>query len=121
MKRACAVICSIVTLAGCAAFGFIDNEKFVSLLRQGRCDDANMMIARSNFGSSAERWSYMGQLEYFCYRNREAGIGLLRRAASHGDNWAMTTLARIGERLPEDISSGTSGIPSTSVDVYIHK
>lgn len=121
MKNTCAVTCSIFVLAGCAAFGFIDNESFVSLLKQGRCEDANMMIARSNFGTSAERWSYMGQLEYFCYKNREEGIRLLQRAASHGDHWAMTTLARVGERLPEDISPGYGGRPSTSVDVYIHK
>jgi hypothetical protein len=121
VKRLWISICSTLTLAGCASLGFIDDQEFASLVRQGRCQEANILIAKSNCGSAAERWSYMGRLEYFCYRNQEAGIELLNKAASRGDLRAMTTLARIGERLPEDVSSGSVGAPRTTVDVHIHK
>ncbi len=121
MKRIGTLIGTALVLPACATLGFIDDQEFVSLVKQGRCQEANVMIAKSNFNSSAERWSYMGQLEYFCYKNRVAGIELLNKAASSGDRWAMTTLARIGERLPENVSSGSGGAPRTTVDVFIHK
>lgn len=121
VNRVVASIFPVMAMAGCVALGFIDDQEFATLVNRGKCQEANTMIARSTFHSAADRWSYMGHLEYFCYKNREAGLELLNRAASRGDRWAMTTLAKVGERLPQNVSSGAGGVPRTAIDVYIHK
>ncbi len=106
-----------VSLVGCVAMGFIDDEKFLSAIKNGQCDQANVMNARSNFGSQEEMWSYMGHMEYFCYKNRGEGIRLLRKAATYGDSWAKITLAKVGEKLPENYISGRGGVPTININV----
>lgn len=122
MKKIAPLALASVSLLGCAAFGFIDDEKFMSALRGNRCSEAYQMVARANFGSSGERWTYMGQVEYFCFKNHAEGIRLLKKGAEYGDSWASTTLARIGEKIPDDTGYGRSGgAPASQIDLRIIK
>lgn len=124
MKKIALLAFASVSLLGCATLGFIDDEKFMSALRGKRCSEAYQMVANSNFGSdsSGERWTYMGQVEYFCNKNHAEGIRLLTKGAEHGDRWARSTLARIGEKIPDDTNHGMGGgAPATQVDVRIIK
>lgn len=122
MKKIALLVFASVSLLGCATLGFIDDEKFMSALRGKRCSEAYQMVANANFGSSEERWTYMGQVEYFCNQNHAEGIRLLKKGAEYGDRWARSTLARIGEKIPDDTNRGMGGgAPATQVDVRIIK
>ena len=92
----------------------------MSALRGKRCAEAYEMVANANFGSAGERWTYMGQVEYFCKNNYAEGIRLLTKGAENGDRWARSTLARIGEKIPDDIGQGIGGgAPATQIDLRI--
>lgn len=122
MKKITALTFGSTLLTGCVALGFIDDDKFMTELRNGECTNAYVRVARANFGSSAEQWTYMGQVEYFCKKNREEGVRLLTKGASHGNNWAVETLARIGERIPDVRSLGQGGgTPTTRIDLNVSR
>lgn len=120
MKKIALLAFASVSLSGCVTLGFIDDEKFMSALRGKRCSEAYGMVAKANFGSDGERWTYMGQVEYFCKNNYPEGIRLLTKGAQYGDSWARSTLARIGEKMPDDINRGVGGgAPATQIDLRI--
>lgn len=123
MKKIAILAFVSVSLLGCSTYlGFIDDEKFMSELRDNRCTEAYQRVARANFGSSAGRWTYMGQVEYFCRKNYAEGIRLLTKGAEYGDSWAEETLARIGEKIPDNVNRGWyGGAPTNQIDLRIIK
>jgi hypothetical protein len=106
-------------LVGCVALGFIDDDKFMQALKDRRCKDAYQMVANANFHDVGERWTYQGQVEYFCFRNHDEGVRLLTKGAEYGDRWAKSTLARTGERLPDYTNMGRGGVDATSINLRI--
>ena len=122
MYRTISITLTAFSLTGCVALGFIDHDKFMSAIRNNRCNEAYSIVASSNFNNSGERWTYMGQVEYFCFKYRSEGVRLLTKGAEYGDSWAEQTLARIGEKIPDHVSGGRSGgLPATEINLRIIK
>lgn len=94
-----ALLLLLLTLSGCANTVVQDIEQIERLSSQRNCQESES-IARQKF-SGSDLLTVLSVIEIDCRKNVKGGVGLLKAAATEGNQKAIQVLVALGETLPE--------------------